>query len=120
MGIGTALHIRNAERPSGCARFGVSEIRVALTNVSDAFRRAGASRRYRIVFSGDVNERAIEQKKQAEVPSDADLQWRRTLRARTAAPHQPVLLAPARAGPPRREDTSRDGSRRARSPLCTL
>jgi hypothetical protein len=107
-GIGTAYHIIDAKELGGCAEFSGIEIQLALTNASGIFRRARTFRGCRVLFSGDANERTVEQKKQAEVPSDATLGWRRALGTR-AAPHQTgqVSLSICRLADTRRAESGR-------------
>jgi hypothetical protein len=65
------------------------------------------------LFSGDANERAVEQKKQAEVTFDATLEWRRALGARAAAlrPAARVSVSICRLTDTRRAEPGRQQAR---------
>jgi hypothetical protein len=67
-GIGVIYHVRDVEGLVSCAEFNWIEIRLVLTNAGDIFPRASISSLCTVLFSGNMNEGAIEQKKQAEIP----------------------------------------------------
>jgi hypothetical protein len=67
-GIGVTYHVRDVEGLVSCAEFNWIEIRLVLTNAGDIFPRASISRLCTVLFSEDMNEGAVEQKKQAEIP----------------------------------------------------
>jgi hypothetical protein len=108
-GIRVFYHVREADGLGGCTEFGVIEIRLALTNASDIFRRAGAFRGDMTVFSRDANEGAVERNKQGEVRSDETPEWRRALGARAGAPHWAACasLRTCRLTDPRRREPGR-------------